>query len=165
MCIRDKQKVTLVRTWQASDRGIEAELDEDGVAALQIDPGAPVNIVIPAVPFRPVAPPPALSRGNVQELVSAEGASLADQVEIDKWLAPLAPCAKWVTEAVDEVTVGLRVDRTGTILVAGSDPSPLARCIVDTVRTRRLPAGEERMLAVPFHVTDPALPKLVPGFD
>src|SRR6185295_12897628 len=62
-------KVTVRRAWQPGDPGITAELDEDGVASLQLDPGAPVNIVIPALPWRPSPRPPVVTRGEVRELV------------------------------------------------------------------------------------------------
>src|SRR5262249_52338160 len=46
-------KINVKRAWQPNDNGIDALLDEDGVASLQVDPGPPVNVVIPAAPYRP----------------------------------------------------------------------------------------------------------------
>ncbi len=92
-----KTKIKLKRTWQDNDNGIDTETDEDGVASLQIDPGAPVNIVIPARPWRPVPKAALVTRGEATELLGTEGASLADQVEMDRWLpslAPSPPCVK-----------------------------------------------------------------------
>jgi hypothetical protein len=86
-----KAKLKVKRTWQENDPGIDAELDEDGVASLQIDPGAPVNIVIPAQPWRPVPKQALVTRGQPSELIGTEGAPLADQVEMDRWLPALAP--------------------------------------------------------------------------
>ena len=45
--------LTVKRLWEPTDKGVNAPADEDGVASLQIDPGPPVNVVIPAQPFRP----------------------------------------------------------------------------------------------------------------
>ncbi len=163
-------KLNVKRAWQANDPGIEAELDEDGVASLQLDPGGPVNVVIPAKPFRPAPRPPIVTRGEVQELIEDEGAPLADQVEMDRWLAPLEVCAKWVgaagaadddaSDASGGVQVGFRVDRSGAIRTAGGSSSPLGRCVLGVVRGRRLPAGAERMYAVTFNFADPDLPTL-----
>lgn len=178
-------KVNIKRGWQADDAGIDAELDEDGVASVQVDPGAPVNVVIPAAPYRPAPRPPLVSRGEADELIGGEGASLADQLAMDGWLPALETCAKWVGEAgaaSDDtsdasggVTVGFRVNASGAILTAGGEPSPLGRCVTNVVRGKRLPAGAERMYAVTFNFGDPDLPSLSastentlevpPGFD
>ncbi|HEU0030654.1 MAG TPA: MG2 domain-containing protein [Kofleriaceae bacterium] len=159
-----KQKIKVKRTWQPGDPGVEAELDEDGVASLQIDPGAPVNIVIPALPFRPAPRAALVTRGEAEELIGDEGAPLADQVELDRWLPALAPCAKWVGDATSS-TVGLRVDARGTIVTAGGGTTALDRCVVGIVRGKRLPAGSERLYKIEFQLTDPDLPTLVPSIE
>src|SRR5262249_22706348 len=80
------RKVTVKRAWEPGDRGIAADLDEDGVASLQIDPGAPVNIVIPPPPWRPAPKRALVTRGEPSELIGGQGAPLVDQVELDRWL-------------------------------------------------------------------------------
>ncbi|MBS1122347.1 MAG: hypothetical protein H6Q90_4575 [Deltaproteobacteria bacterium] len=160
-----KTKIKVKRAWQPNDPGIEAELDEDGVASLQLDPGAPVNVVIPAQPWRPAPREALVTRGEVEELIGDEGASLADQVEIDRWLTALAPCAKWIGDSDTETTVGLRVDAGGAILSAGSGPSALDQCTVTTLRSKRLPVGGERLYKLSFTYTDPELPTLVPSIE
>ncbi len=158
-------KIKVRRTWQPNDKGIDAELDEDGVASLQIDPGAPVNVIIPAQPWRPAPKQALVTRGQPEELIGDEGASLADQVELDHWLAALAPCAKWVADSETETTVGLRVDQGGAILSVGAGPSALDQCTVTTLRGKRLPAGGERLYKLSFHYTDPELPTLTPSIE
>jgi len=158
-------KVTVQRAWQPGDRGITADLDEDGVASLQIDPGAPVNIVIPAAPWRPAPKRALVTRGAPDELIGGEGASLADQVAFDRWLALLAPCAKWVAGDSASSKLGLRVDPSGQILAAGAGTSPLDRCVVGVARQQRLPAGGHRLYTLDFQLADPALPKLVPAIE
>jgi hypothetical protein len=160
-----KTRIKVKRAWQPNDNGIEAELDEDGVASLQIDPGAPVNVVIPAQPWRPAPRQALVTRGQPEELIGSEGASLADQVEMDRWLAALAPCAKWVADAETETTAGLRVDAGGAILSVGAGPSALDQCTVATLRGKRLPAGGERLYKVSFNYTDPELPTLAPSIE
>jgi hypothetical protein len=155
-------KIKLKRTWQANDPGVEAVLDEDGVASAQLDPGPPVNVVVPPMPWRSPLRAPEVSRSEPKELFSNEGASLADQVEMDKWLATLAPCAKWVGagSSGESARVGLRVSSSGSLSAVGGGNTELGRCVVNTLRARRLPTGKERMYAMSFDFSDPDLPSL-----
>ena len=154
-------RLTVRRAWLPQDRGVEARSDEDGVASLQLDPGAPVNIVIPALPYRPPPRPAPVARGETQELIGGRGAALADQVELDRWLPELAPCARWVEGGGEAVKLALRVDPGGAVVAAGAGPSPLARCAVGVARARRLPAGLERLYAIELRFVDPELPRLI----
>lgn len=157
-------KVKLKRTWQQNDNGLDGELDEDGVASMQIDPGAPVNIVIPALPWRPEPKEALVTRGEATEMLGTEGASLADQVEMDKWLPSLAPCAKWFGDD-PSVAVGLRVAASGAVITAAAGVSALDKCVAATLRTKRLPAGAERLFRVAYTFTDPELPTLTPAVE
>ncbi|HVV83513.1 MAG TPA: MG2 domain-containing protein [Kofleriaceae bacterium] len=149
------------RAWQADDPGVDAQLDVDGVASLQLDPGPPVNVVIPAMPYRAPPPTPAVTRDDPEELIGGDGATLADQVELDRWLAALAPCARWYQDDDAAVQVGVRAAASGALtLVASGAQSPLATCVVDVLRGQRLPAGGERLYSIDFTFTDPPLPKL-----
>jgi hypothetical protein len=156
-----KTKVTVRRAWQPQDRGITAELDEDGVASLALDPGAPVNIVIPAAPWRPRPKPALVTRSDARELVGGQGASLADQAELDRWLAALAPCAKWFEDGGEGTKLGLRVGAGGAVSAVSAGPSALERCAANVVARQRLPAGAERLYALELQFVDPELPKLV----
>src|SRR6185436_18993697 len=122
-------KVTVKRAWEPGDAGVVAELDEDGVASLQLDPGAPINVVIPPAPWRPPPKPEVVTRGEVRELIAGEGAPLADQVALDGWLRPLAPCAKWLADE-GAVRLAVRVDRAGNLVGVMSGASALERCAV-----------------------------------
>lgn len=153
-------KINVKRAWQGDDQGIDAELDEDGVASLQLDPGPPVNVVIPAPPYRPASRPPLVTRDEPEELIGQDGAPLADQLEMDRWLAALAPCAVWHGDDDDEVGVALRAGAGGGLTVAVDGATPLARCVATTLRGRRLPSGKARMYSVTFSFTDPGLPTL-----
>ena len=152
-------KIHVRRAWEPHDKGLDAELDADGVASLNFDPGAPVNVVIPPQPYRPAPKQAPVSRGEASELVAREGASLADQVALDTWLPALASCAKWKAEEA-EIQVGVRVDAKGAIAAVGAGPSALARCVAGVVRGQHLPAGAERMYALPFTFVDPDLARL-----
>jgi hypothetical protein len=160
-----KAAINVKRTWQGNDKGIDASLDEDGVASLQLDPGAPVNVVIPALPYRPPPLPELVTRDQPEELISQEGASLADQVEMDRWLAALRPCALWYDDEDSGVSVGIRATTGGALTVVAAGSSALDRCVVNTLRTRRLPGGPDRMYSLTFSFVDPALPRLVASVD
>ena len=163
-------KIHVTRAWQPSDPGIDAQLDEDGVASLQIDPGAPVNIVIPALPYRPTKKTPTVTREEPEELFGDDGASLGDQVEMDRWLPALVPCAKWYASGDSEgVMVGMRVEASGAIATVGTAPGPLGTCVANVLRGKRLPAGKERLYTIGFNFEDPELPSvshdIVSAFD
>ncbi|MGE0399599.1 MAG: MG2 domain-containing protein [Kofleriaceae bacterium] len=172
-----KTKINVKRAWEANDAGIDAEVDEDGVASVQIDPGAPVNIVIPALPYRPSPKVALVTRGEIEDLIGGE-VSMADQVRMDQWLEPMGACAKWVgatsTDGEDEsdgssAHLGMRVDRNGGIVAVGSNPSPLGKCAANIAKGQRLAAGGERLLTVEFSFEDPELSTLnaeiVSAFD
>ena len=158
-------KITIKRAWQANDNGQTVETDVDGVASLQLDPGPAVNVVIPPMPWRPAPKQQLVSRGEVSDLIGEEGGSLADQVEMDRWLAALAPCAKWWDEEHASARVGMRVAAGGNIVTIGGGATPLDQCVIDTLRTRRLPTGGERMYTVTFDFTDPVLSTLSASVD
>lgn len=157
-----KAKINVKRAWQGDDRGIDAELDEDGVASLQLDPGAPVNVVIPARPYRPPAPPPLVTRDEPDALIGEDGVALADQIELDRWLAPLASCAVFRDDEHSAVDLALRVAPSGSLTVVADQTTALGRCAVGVARTRRLPAGAARLFSVQFTFADPPLPTLEP---
>ncbi len=163
-------KINVKRAWEADDQGIDAVLDEDGVASLQIDPGAPVNVVIPPRPYRPTPRPLAVRREQATDLVSGQQASIDDQTAMDGWTADLAPCAKWVDGAVSgsEVTamLALRVDAGGKILAASAGPSPLEACALAAVRAKQLPAAPaERVLSLELVFSDPMNGKIAPDIE
>src|SRR5262249_52814995 len=120
--------INVRRAWAAKDPGIDAELDEDGVGSLQLDPGPAVNVVVPPKPFRPPPRPKPVVRGAVRELVAGGGASLEDQLAMDGWLPDLAACAKWVVSGSASIQVGLRADEGGALASVAAGPGPLGDC-------------------------------------
>ncbi|HEY0190927.1 MAG TPA: MG2 domain-containing protein [Kofleriaceae bacterium] len=159
------KKIKVARAWQPGAPVVEAELDDDGVASLQLDPGAPVNIIVPAAPWRPAPRRALVSRGEPRELIGNRGASLGDQVELDRWLAPLAACAPLVTGDTDELKLGLRVGAAGNVIAAMAGPSGLGRCAAEVIRRQHLPASGERLYALELHFADPELPNLIASLD
>ncbi|QRN96146.1 hypothetical protein JRI60_45180 [Archangium violaceum] len=156
-------ELTVKRAWDPRDEGVRAVTDEDGVAAFQLDPGPPVNVVIPAMPVRRVPPPPPVGLSSVRDLLSEDGeAGLEDQLALERWLGSLRPCARFVSaeEGSASVTLGVRVSSGGTVTDVATEDTPLATCLALAVRTRTLPPGRERMLALSLDVSDPGLPEL-----
>lgn len=147
------------RAWSPSDKGLDAELDEDGVARVQLDPGPPVNVLVPALPVRLAPKPEVVRRGETSDLLSSEGVSLADQVALDGWVASLEPCAKWTEESA-EVTVALHIGTGGNVLASASDSGALERCVLDAIKGKRVASGGDRLLSVDFQFENPDLPRL-----
>ncbi|HYO55825.1 MG2 domain-containing protein [Archangium sp.] len=156
-------ELTVKRAWDPRDEGVRAVTDEDGVAAFQLDPGPPINVVIPPMPVRRPPPPPPVELGSVKDLFTdTRSPALEDQLALERWLESLHPCARFVTpeEGSAQVTLGVRVAGGGSVVDVVSDGSPLAACLASVVRVRSLPPGRERMLALTLDVMDPGLPSL-----
>jgi hypothetical protein len=156
-------ELTVKRAWDPRDEGVRAVTDEDGVAAFQLDPGPPVNVVVPPMPVRRPPPPPPVSLGGVGDWVAEGGeASLQDQLAVERWLPALFPCARFVTpdDGAEDVTLGVRVGAGGAVADVVGARGPLASCLATALRSRALPPGRERVLRLELGVTDPGLPRL-----
>lgn len=147
------------RAWDPADKGQDATCDEDGVAALQLDPGPAVNVVIPPMPVRLPPKQQVASRHDLEELLDGGDASLADQRALDGWLALIEPCGRFV-DGSDNLTLGLRVDRSGALVGLVGAEGPLSSCVVAAVRGLRLPAGKERLYRAGFGFQQPDLASL-----
>ncbi|WP_426756888.1 MG2 domain-containing protein [Myxococcus sp. Y35] len=156
-------ELTVKRAWDPRDEGVRAVTDEDGVAVFQLDPGPPVNVVVPPMPVRPPPPEPAVRLGETRSLLApGTEASLEDLLALEKALPALEPCARFVLRDEGEVDVelGLRVSASGAVLDVVTGDEPLPACVASALRSRTLPAGRERVLQVNLSVFDPGLPEL-----
>lgn len=153
-------KVQIRKAWLGTGEGIPAELDSDSVGRIQLDPGAPVNIVIPPLPYRkPTVKHRIVDRSRAHDLISDSGAPLNDLVEMDRWLALVEPCAKWRSD--DESSAKLAITVTGAgAITAGAASTRLGRCVLERVRRRRLPAGKSRLYSLTFDFNEPKLPRV-----
>lgn len=143
-------ELTVKRAWEPNDKGITAMTDEDGVASLQVDPGPPINVVIPPMPWRPPPRPPELARFGAVELISGESPPLADLRAMDAWTAALAPCTRFV-QSSENAPVSMRVDPAGVIDTVTSDARAFSRCIAAALRTKRLAAtGRNRIYQLEY---------------
>lgn len=146
------------RAWDPADPGQIAQTDEDGVAALQLDPGPAVNVVVPALPIRPPPRRPPIDPPQVQDMLDRGTVRLIDQRAIDEWTGALEPCARFQDQD-DELELVLRVEADGRVEpIAAADP--LSRCASATLDGRRLPGGEERLYRLRWAVRASDLPRL-----
>lgn len=147
------------RAWDPSDPGKLVKTDEDGVAAMQVDPGPAVNIIVPPLPVRPPPPTPAIGRAQVEDLVEGETVDLADQRAIDEWTPALTPCARFQGSGSGSSELVARISPQGVVEpVAPTDP--LASCLSQVVSGLRLPAGPDRLYRLAWPVSSPDLPTL-----
>tara|TARA_R110002096_G_scaffold436051_2_gene666293 strand:- start:38414 stop:41464 length:3051 start_codon:yes stop_codon:yes gene_type:complete len=153
--------INVKRAWAPGDKGIDAELDADGVARIQFDPGRPVNVVIPAMPIRKStrAAAGAVTLASLNEMVSGQRA-LADQVAIESWLADLSVCSLWVRNGAQNSRTSFRVSASGALSAVADPGSPLSSCVTNIVKTKRLPAGTDRLYTALFAVQASGLPAL-----
>ena len=151
----------VTRAWQPADPGIEAKLDENGVARLQIDPGPPVNMIIPPMPIRQSigTSGPLVTRRAATDLVASKAANLADRAAMDGWTKPLEACARWALSGT-LARVALRVAANGKISSAVGGSDELSQCTAKVLGTRSLPSGRDRLYRVEFYFQDPKLPTL-----
>ncbi|AKQ69268.1 alpha-2-macroglobulin domain protein [Myxococcus hansupus] len=156
-------ELTVTRAWDPHDEGVRAVTDEDGVASFQLDPGPPVNVVVPPMPVRPPPPEPTVRLGETRSLLApGHEASLADMLALEKSLPALEPCARFVSrdEGLMEVELGLRVGASGAVLDVVAGEGALPACMASVLRARALSAGVERVLHTSFVVSDPNLPSV-----
>ena len=151
-------EVTVKRAWDATDTGTTEPADADGVAAIQIDPGAPVNVVIPALPARPPPRKQPIQRNAVSDLVSSNGIGLADRLAMDRWTVSLEPCALWVDGGAQaSVTLGLMVEPSGAVSALTSGDSQLEQCLVERISRLSVASGRRRLFRVSYQISDPEL--------
>lgn len=155
-------RLTVRRPYDPSDPGKTAETDADGVAALQVDPGAPVTVVIQAPPVRvrpwTVDPPQLVA---ARELAEGRDPDLAERRALDAVLPAIGRCGIFTTQTVDRV-VGVQVDAGGGVrrVVATGDGDPLSDCVVAAARGLRMPPGSARTFRLSWRVPDTREPSL-----
>jgi len=145
--------LTVTRAWDKKDKGVVAVADEDGVAALQLDPGPAVNIVLPVMPVRLPPPPPEVERLSVQELVGGD-VGLESLTALDALNGTIARCSRFVDGDVGETSVTAQVDPSGLVRHAVAD-DVAGRCIADILRGRSLGAAGPRILTLRYRLRPP----------
>lgn len=154
--------LTVKRLWERNDKGIDAVVDEDGVASLQLDPGPPSNVVVPAMPFRP--PPkvkPVQRLSGTDQLGDGDEVSLQDRLTLDRAEASLGGCARYLASAgVTQLQAVLAISGTGKVFAASVPASKLGECVREALERTTFNAGRERALALEYSFTDEDLPRL-----
>ena len=118
--------------WDPRDAGKVVSTDEDGVAALQLDPGQPVNVVVPAQPIRPaleaLVEPFVLSALRPSHRANT-APSIAERRDAQRLVEELAPCSHLISStSYDEVVLETRRGLVSRVL--GFDGA-LASCAED----------------------------------
>jgi hypothetical protein len=134
-------EVFLKNAWDVRDAGKTYTTDEDGVLAAQLDPGQPVNVVVPLAPTRP--PPRTETRlvevRDVQELLQRRAPSLAERRDLEVITDALEDCGRFGNY---DLVVGLDV-RGGRISAVNSEGEDgIYSCIDDALRGRILGTGD-----------------------
>lgn len=154
--------LTVTRLWEPNDKGIEAVVDEDGVASVQIDPGPPSNVVVPAMPFRP--PPkakPVQRVSGYDQLGDGDEVSLQDRLTLDRAEGALGACARYLASAgVTQLQVVLAIAASGKVFAASLPNTKLGECARAVFDRTTFNAGRERALELQYQFTDEDLPRL-----
>ncbi len=159
--------VLVKQAWNPNDQGVTATTDADGVAALQMDPGPAINVVIPPMPFRrPLqsAAGATVERTGLRELVTGATPSLRDLRAMDGWNRVLLPCARFVSDEGANATVAARVSGAGGVTATAAAGDPLSRCVSAALAGQRLPGGDERLYEISFSLHSD-LPRLLLGIE
>lgn len=154
--------INVKRAWAAGDKGIDAELDTDGVARIQFDPGRPVSVIIPPMPVRKSKQPEAggVTLSALHDMVSTQQAGLADQVAAEAWLANLGQCSRWVQHGSQSASLSFRVSPSGSLSALTTSSQPLNQCLAKGLKSRRLASGTDRLYSASFSVQASDRPRL-----
>ncbi len=140
--------ITVTRAWDRKDKGVTAIADADGVAAVQIDPGPAVNIVIPPLPVRLPPPPPEVRRSGISESVTGD-VGLATLSALDRLSPEIGRCSRFIDGTSGTVSVAAQVEPSGLIRNAhGSDVA--GRCVASVLRGRSVGAGGPRLYTINY---------------
>ncbi len=153
-------KLKITRAWEATDPGIEATADEDGVAALQLDPGPAVNVLLPPMPVRKQPPAPPVELGQTHESPQRfRSRAWPTSAALDAMLTSLSPCRRFAHDDAEAV-VGIQIDPSGVVLAVGAGSGALPKCVGQVVRGRQFAAGRARLLKAEFSFRDSDLPQV-----
>ena len=136
----------------------EGVTDEDGVVAVQLDPGDPITVVIPPAPVRqrPFVPRrPELV--GVNDLETGRAADGGTRRAVARTVSAVHECSYLVasgsqTANVSPVAAGRIRARTAA--------SPLAACVADAMDAVRWPSASTRTLSVQWTLYDPQWSRL-----
>lgn len=155
-----RTKLTVGRTWDPTAEPLTATTDDSGVAMLQIDPGAPVNVELEDPPVRPPPAPEPVSWTAWTQRPGATSASLADLRALEAAEARIDPCRDLVMQTdVASLQLALLIDG-GRIQVATADAGPLGECVTTSLEGM-IVNGAPRLLSGQVTLSNPAIPTVI----
>lgn len=152
--------IVVRNAYQPTEPVMKARTDADGVAAIQLDPGAPVTLVTPPPParIRPFAPAePSLASGSV--LPGSTSLSLQERRALDRLHPGIATCGELAVGA-QNVQVAVQVASSGRVVLSKAGKGVVEQCVERVMRSAVFSPGEERMLSLTWQVPDALLPSL-----
>ncbi len=155
----------LTRTGDRSDKGIVEKTDADGVARFQLDPGEPVTVVVPALPWRPptLRTISTLTVSDVTDALSGESPDLTTRAMLDRWASHATGCGALIAGSdATSVTVSALVDGGGRVLkTSAGNEDPLVNACVASSLTGSAPAdGHDRLWQFSLSLAGPETPWL-----
>ncbi len=146
-------EIEVTRAWDPRDPGVKATTDVDAVAALTLDPGKPISVLLPPRPVRKTSSRARVlvERAGLEDLLHVE-VGIDQRVVIDRWTPALEACSVHLTE-YSERSYGVMVEPDGRVarVVAPVD-HPLDRCVVRTLEGMVGPRGERRFYRVVYNI-------------
>ena len=159
--------LTVKRSSEPGRAGWTARTDADGVAALQLDPGAPVHLMDPPPPVRaPLKRVRTIRLATAVELTSERAADLAELRDLEA-LADVAEarCGELVT-AAGSLDLLLWTEGPRVRLDQGAANTPLRQCVSRVFSRASVGEPAARVLAATLSLRpDPELARLVPRFS
>lgn len=155
--------VRLRRAWDGKDKGVMATTDEDGVARFQVDPGAPVTIVLPQNPIRkrPRSQIGEVRYVSTEDRLSGGSLDVDGQVALDRWKPLLRECSRYVEGSEVQVELAVLLSPSGRVEEVGVEgDSGLERCLRRNLQGRQGLPGGWRMWKLGVAVEDPQTPSL-----
>lgn len=152
--------VTLTRRWDPRAPTLEARTDADGVAALELDPGAPVTVTLPEPPERAprleTRPPVSVYSGYA--LTAARTTNVAELEQLEALAPHLGErCGVWIDQR-DRALLTVATERGRVIRVTPGDGAT-SRCLGEALLGARL--GEDTELyEVMLSLEPPRIPRL-----
>lgn len=123
-------EVKVRNPWDPRDKGRELRSDADGVVALKIDPGQPINVLVPAQPLRPVkrgAIDEPVSFNNGREVLTSRSLRINEQVQLEGVERRGELCGRYVSGA-REMTLALVVSG-GRVTEVAPQSDAASRCM------------------------------------
>ncbi|MGC6508998.1 MAG: MG2 domain-containing protein [Myxococcota bacterium] len=151
--------VTIKRSWDNTDSGIKTQTDKNGIALVQLDPGKPINVVKPSLPYRPSTQAKAVAFEQAVYLSNSENIPIGDQIKLEQLESKLNVCRRYVSGYQSKQTVNLNVFIKGNGIVAATNAnSPVRKCMAKAVKSIRFKTGTARIINISYVLPNSSYP-------